>query len=1012
MPVVRTALEDTSSPYYLQNGDHPGLLLVSNLLAGSNYNIWSRAMVVALTAKNKLGFVDNLACSVSFMSDSCHIQDFKRTKTIGMGKRLGNLYVLIKSSITSPSYVCNVSVPKPELWHCRMGHPSPNKLSSLKNILHFDSTDVDINLCHVCHMSKQKRLPFESHNKTAAHSFELLHIDVWGPFSKYSVDGYRFFLTIVDDHTRFTWVYMLRSKSEVSSIFPMFCRMVDTQFGAKIKSVRSDNAPDLGFINLFSELGIVHTYSCVERPQQNSIVERKHQHILNVARALMFQSSVPIDYWSDCIVTSMYLINRTPSSILHHKTPFELLHGKPPAYSHLKIFGCLCYASTLMSSRHKFSPRAIKCVFLGYPPGYRGYKLLNLDTNEILISCDVIFHEHEFPFQNTYNSDSQPSYIFSDNLLPVHSQLNNSHTIPDPISSKSKQQSRSQRILQPPHHLQNYHCYMHSSSPSTSTSHPLCNFVNYSKLSPLHRNLVNNISSIVEPTTFSQAVAIPEWKQAMSDELKALELNHTWSIVSLPPGKSVVGCRWVYKAKFAADGSLQRYKARLVAKGYTQQEGLDYLETFSPVAKMVTVRTLLALAAARGWSLIQLHVHNAFLHGELDEEVYMSLPPGYSSEGGPLPPQSVCKLHKSLYGLKQASRQWFAKFSSTLLSVGFSQSHADNSLFIKVRDNVFLVLLVYVDDIVIATNNEEAASELKSFLNNKFKLKDLGKLKYFLGIEVARSSRGISICQRNYAMNFLTEAGLMGCRPRSTPMEANVKITQEDGEILPDPSSYRRLIGRLLYLTVTRPDLAFAVNKLSQYVSKPRLPHMEAALNILRYVKGTIGQGLYYGSNSDLRLKFFSDADWGACLDTRRSVTGYCVFLGESMISWRAKKQHTVSRSSAEAEYRSMAAATCEILWIRSLLTDLGVKCDGPATLFCDSQAAIHIASNPVFHERTKHIDIDCHVIREKVQQGIVKLMHVSSVQQLADLFTKALLTSRFRSLLSKMGIHNIHDSS
>ncbi|KZV37633.1 hypothetical protein F511_38248 [Dorcoceras hygrometricum] len=233
---------------------------------------------------------NNRECSVSFTANSCQIQDIKRTKMIGTGKRLGNLYVLMKST----SYVCNASVPKSELWHLRMGHPSPSKLSSLKDILHFDSNNVDVHPCHVCHLSKQKRLPFKSNNKMVDHPFELLHIDVWGPFSQYSVDGYRFFLTIVDDHTRFTWVYLLRSKSDVSSIFPMFCRMVDTQFGAKIKSVRSDNAPELGFIDFFKELGIVHTYSCVERPQQNSVVERKHQHILNVARALMFQSHIPI----------------------------------------------------------------------------------------------------------------------------------------------------------------------------------------------------------------------------------------------------------------------------------------------------------------------------------------------------------------------------------------------------------------------------------------------------------------------------------------------------------------------------------------------------------------------------------------------------------------------------------------------------------------------------------------------------------------------------------------------
>ncbi|XP_073317219.1 uncharacterized protein [Primulina huaijiensis] len=451
--------------------------------------------------------------------------------------------------------------------------------------------------------------------------------------------------------------------------------------------------------------------------------------------------------------------------------------------------------------------------------------------------------------------------------------------------------------------------------------------------------------------------------QAMADELKALEANNTWSIVSLPHGKSSIGCRWVYKAKFSADGSLQRYKARLVAK----------------VAKLVTVKVLLASAASKGWFLIQLDVNNAFLHGDLLEEVYMSLPQGYCREGEILPPNVVCELHKSIYGLKQASCQWFAKFSVALLDVGFSQSHADNSLFLRTKRSAFVALLVYVDDIVIATNCEKEASDLKMYLDSKFRLKDLGELKYFLGIEVARSQYGVSICQRHYALKLLTEAGLLGCKPRSTPMDANTKLSLDDGELVSNPITYRRLIGQLIYLTITCPDLTYVVNKLSQYVSKPRTSHMEAALNVLRYIKGTIGQGLIYKSASDLKLKFFSDADGGSCPDTRRSVIGFCVFLGESMVSWRSKKQQTVSRSSAEAEYRSMAAATCEVMWLRTLLKDLGVEDNEPSVLFCDSQAAIHIGSNPVFHERTKHIDIDCHIVCEQVQAKVIKLMHFSS---------------------------------
>lgn len=259
--------------------------------------------------------------------------------------------------------------------------------------------------------------------------------------------------------------------------------------------------------------------------------------------------------------------------------------------------------------------------------------------------------------------------------------------------------------------------------------------------------------------------------------------------------------------------------------------------------------------------------------------------------------------------------------------------------------------------LVVATNNAKEAEDLKNFLHTHFALKDLGALKYFLGIEIARSSQGLSLCQRHYAIQLLSEAGYLGCKPRSTPMDANLKLCQEDGDLLPDPLVYQRLIGRLLYLIITRPDLSFAVTKLSQFMSTPRTTHLTAAYSVLQYLKGTIGQGLFFSSRSDLQLSFCSDSDWAACPDTRRSISGYCVFLGTTMISWKAQKQHVVSRSSAEAEYCSMANATCGV-WISSLLHDLGISITKPTTLFCDSQAAIHIASNPVFHENTKHIEL------------------------------------------------------
>ncbi|CAM8947932.1 unnamed protein product [Rhodiola kirilowii] len=491
----------------------------------------------------------------------------------------------------------------------------------------------------------------------------------------------------------------------------------------------------------------------------------------------------------------------------------------------------------------------------------------------------------------------------------------------------------------------------------------------------------------------------------MQREIQALEQNQTWTLTSPPKDKTLVDCKWTYRVKLKSDGSIERYKARLVAKGFTQIEGLDFHDTFAPVAKMTTIRCCLALAATRGWPLFHLDVDNAFLHGTLEEEVYMRLPPGFYSKAKK--EGKVCRLLKSIYGLKQASRQWFATLSDALLQFGFVPSLHDSSLFTLKRGEDFLILLVYVDDILLTGTSLQLINSVKSFIHSRFRIKDLGNLKFFLGLEITRSASGIFLHQRKYALEILEDAGFTNCKPCLIPMEIKHGLSLSSSSPLEDPMPYRRLVGRFLYLAVTRPDLAYPVHILSQFMQQPTVDHLNAAHKVLHYVKGAPSQGLFFPATSKLSLSAYCDADWAACPVTRRSISGYCVVLGSSLVSWKTKKQTLVARSSAESEYRSMAAVCAELIWLTRLLRNLGCSIPCPITLYYDNTAAIHIARNSVFHERTKHIEIDCHFIRHQVSTGFINPVHIASSKQPADLLTKPLSAAPRQHLFDKLGISN-----
>ena len=493
------------------------------------------------------------------------------------------------------------------------------------------------------------------------------------------------------------------------------------------------------------------------------------------------------------------------------------------------------------------------------------------------------------------------------------------------------------RTRHPPSKLQDYAAY--------TVRYPINKFLTYRRLSPLHTAFLTAISSVYEPKNFQEAQSQGIWKKAMAEELAALEENKTWSITPLPHGKHAVGSRWIFKTKFNSDGSIDRHKARLVAQGFTQKFGIDYKETFAPVAKMTTVRVFLFVAINNGWEMSQMDIKNTFLHGDLEKKVFMNLPPGHPQGGDSI---IVCHLHKSIYGLKQIPHAWHVKLSTALEALGFKKSSADSSLYVQLNTNDNLMVLIYVDDLIITGNNNDSIALLKKNLQLQFPIKDLGHLKYFLGIEMATSSKGLFLNQRKYIVDLHQDANLLHFKSAATPLDSKLKL-ESDGKALDSPSNYQKLVGKLIYLTITRSDIAFAVSLVSQHMHAPTIQHLGMVKRILRYLKGSIGRGIVMNNNGHTNIMGYSDSDWAGNALDRSSTTGYCMFVGGNLVSWKSKKQNVVACSSAEAEYRAMASAACELVWLKHILTDLGCPCSIPMTLYYDNQAAMHIASKVTF---------------------------------------------------------------
>ena len=513
---------------------------------------------------------------------------------------------------------------------------------------------------------------------------------------------------------------------------------------------------------------------------------------------------------------------------------------------------------------------------------------------------------------------------------------------------------------------------------------------------------------VEEPKSIDEALKDQEWKEAADSEYQSLMENETWKLVKLPTGRKPVGYKWIFKTKCTSDGKVERYKARLVAKGYTQNPGEDYEETYSPVIRYSSIRAPLAFAVQNGVIVHQMDVVTAFQNGTLDEEIYMEQPPGYIKKGEE---HVVCKLRRSLYGLKQSSRCWNTVFKQYMESINFKPCTVDPCIFVTGEGADLTIVAVYVDDLIVITKTPETIKKIKETLAARFKMKDLGKLHYCLGISIQHDEERGSLWmdQRQYIQSLLKRYGLFQAKLATTPADVNVKLIKNDGVSKPVNLNYQSMVGSLLYASIaTRPDITQAVGAVSKFNSCPTEAHLTAVKRMFRYLEGTINLCIKYERSADNRLVGFSDADWAGDMNDRQSTTGNLFMMSGAAIAWSSKKQPVVVLSTTEAEYVALSAATQEAVWLRRLLSDIKAPPQTQILIKEDNQGTIAIVRNPVSHSRTKHIDIKFHYVREALEDGIIDLIYCPTEQMTADILTKLLAHQQFETFRLEMGLKNL----